>query len=552
MSEQITVGDLVVAFLEACGVETAFGVISIHNLPITDALARRNRIRFVPARNEAGAVNMADAGARLTGRIGAALTSTGAGCGNACGSLLECQSAGTPLLHITGNVETRFLDRVTGYTHEAPSQFTLLQGASKAAFRVHTPETALGVLREAVRLAQTPPMGAVSVEIPIDVQRMLVDPPASLAPLAPAVIAPDPAAVEAVAGLLLAASRPMLWLGGGARDAVAACDRLLRAGVGVVSSVQGRGVAPDDHPRSLGAFGSQKPTLDFYKTCDFMLVAGSRLRSAQTRDYRAPLPRPLVIVDADPLAENRNYQSDQFVCADANAFLSALADRVEGRLSIDPAFLADLQRARADSEAELRATLGPYEKLADAVIAGAPPDFNWVRDITMNNSTWGNRLPPLRAPRRGVYAVGGGIGMGLAQAIGSAIAATDRKTVALIGDGGLSLAMGEIATAVQERADVTILLMNDGGYGIMRNLQDAQFGGRRFAADLVMPDFRLLAQSFGIPFRRVTDADGFASAFDAMLAVDGPSMVECDMASIGDFAQRFHGPPTVHSRSPDA
>lgn len=547
MSEQMTVGDLVVAFLEACDVKTAFGIISIHNLPIADAIARRGSIRFVPVRNEAGAVNMADAGARLTGRIGVAITSTGGGVGNACTGLLECMSAGTPLLHLTGNVETSRIDRVTGYTHETPGQFRLLEGASKAAFRVRAPETALGILRDAVRLAMTPPMGAVSVEIPIDVQKALMPVPADLVPSFPAPIAPASDAVARVASILERARRPMIWLGGGAVHASAAARQLAQMGVGVMSSVQGRGIVPDDHPRNLGAFTSQDASVAFLQRCDFCMVVGSKLRSAQTRGQRLPLPRPLVVVDADTQAENRNYIADLFVHADAKLFLAALAERV-GTLATDAGFDDDLARARRDAKAELCSSLGPYEPLLDAVSAHAPPDFNWVRDITMNNSTWGNRLPALREPRQGVYAVGGGIGQGLAQGIGAAITTPGRKTIALVGDGGLSLSLGELATAVQENANVAIIVMNDGGYGIMRNLQDAHFEGRRFAADLVMPDFALIAQSLGIPYLEVRDASRFDGALAETLAHHGPSILEANMKAIGPFAKPFAGPPVVYAR----
>lgn len=542
MSERVTVGDLVVSFLERCNVELVFGIISIHNLPIADAIARRNSVRFVPTRNEAGAVNMADSAARFTGTIGVAMTSTGAGVGNACASLVEAAAAGVPLLHLTGNVDLRYIDRITGYTHETPQQAKLIEGASKAAFRIVSPDTALGILREAVRVAYSAPMGPVTIEIPIDVQKMELDLPANLDPIMPAPLAPSQADVDAVADMLVKSKRPMLWLGGGAREAIDACARLVKAGVGIVSSAQGRGTVPDDHPQSLSSFSSQKPSVDFYKTCDFMMVVGSKLRSAQTHNFNMPLPRPLVILDADPQADNRSYKADRFVCADAKLFLDALADKVEGKLNIDPNFHADIAAARKASERILRDTLGPYEKLADAVIETVPADFNWVRDITMNNSTWGNRLPAIRSPRRTAYAASGGIGMGLAQAIGAAIAAPERKTVSLIGDGGFSLSMGEFATAVQENVDMTIILMNDGGYGIMRNLQDSHYEGRRFAADLVMPDFGLFAKAFGVPHRKVTSADDFVPALKEMLPVKGPTVIEVDMAAVGPFAQPFHGP----------
>ncbi|MCX7225270.1 MAG: thiamine pyrophosphate-binding protein, partial [Burkholderiales bacterium] len=244
----ITVGELVARFLEQCGVKVAFGVISIHNMPMLDALHRRGRIHFVPARGEAGACNMADAAARVSGTLGVCVTSTGTGAGNAAGALVEALTAGTPLLHLTGQIESDFIDRDLGFIHEAPAQLAMLQAVGKAAFRIRNAETALATLREAVRLAFTPPCGPVSIEIPIDVQARLLPLPADLAPLWPAPLQPAAADVEALAARLLDKRRPLLWLGGGARGAGAAVARLVAMGWGVVTSVQGRGILPEDHP----------------------------------------------------------------------------------------------------------------------------------------------------------------------------------------------------------------------------------------------------------------------------------------------------------------
>ncbi len=158
-TSQITVGELAARFLEACGVKAAFGVISIHNMPILDAFHRRQTIRFVSARGEAGACNMADAYARVTGKLGVCVTSTGTGAGNAAGALIEALTAGTPLLHLTGQIESPYLDRDLGYIHEAPAQVAMLQAVGKAAFRIRNPETALATLREAVRVALQHPVG---------------------------------------------------------------------------------------------------------------------------------------------------------------------------------------------------------------------------------------------------------------------------------------------------------------------------------------------------------------------------------------------------------
>ncbi|MDB5898868.1 MAG: thiamine pyrophosphate enzyme-like binding region, partial [Ramlibacter sp.] len=137
-TNSITVGAAIAAFLEECGVKAAFGVISIHNMPILDAMHQRGQIRFVMARGEAGATNMADAYARTTGGLGVTITSTGTAAGNAAGAMVEAQTAGTPLLHLTGQIETPYLDQEMAYIHEARDQLSMLKAISKAAFRVRS------------------------------------------------------------------------------------------------------------------------------------------------------------------------------------------------------------------------------------------------------------------------------------------------------------------------------------------------------------------------------------------------------------------------------
>jgi acetolactate synthase I/II/III large subunit len=544
-TDAATVGDLVAAFLEAAGVSTAFGVISIHNMPILDAFARRNRLRFVPARGEAGAVNMADAFARVSGGLGVGITSTGVAAGNAAGSLVEALTAGAPVLHITGQVELPYLDRARSYIHEAPKQPDMLKAISKAYFRVWSPGEALGVLRRAAETALTPPAGPVSVEIPIDVQAAPVAWPAEIAPVSPPPGAADPADVAAVAAMLASARRPLIWLGGGARGAAseAAARRLAALGVGFVSSVNGRGILAETHPLNLGAFNAAPPVEAFYGTCDLVIAVGSRLRGNETLKFTLKLPAPLVQVDADPAMDGRAYPNARFVAAEANAFLTALAALAEKRRPrIDPGFAADLAAAKAAAVKALRDGLGPYDTIVQEVRARFPGGA-FVRDVTISNSTWGNRYVDFADGRQGVHPLGGGIGQGLPMAIGAALARPEKKTLALIGDGGFALALGELATAAQERANVVILLMNDRGYGVIRNIQDAQYGGRKHYADLHTPDFAKLAAALGVWHRRVGATGDFPAAFAAALAHPGPAIVELDMVSIGPFARAFAGPP---------
>lgn len=544
---RITVGELVARFLEGCGVKAAFGVISIHNMPILDAFHRRQQLRFVSARGEAGACNMADAYARVSGTLGVFVTSTGTGCGNSAGAMVEAITAGTPLLHLTGQIESPFLDRDLGYIHEHPAQLAMLKAVGKDAFRIRNPETALATLREAVRLAFTPPCGPVSIEIPIDVQKMEMDLPADLSPLAVPPVQPDMAAVDALAERLLKARRPLLWLGGGARGAVAAVDRFVKMGFAIVTSVQGRGIVAEDHPLSLGSYNLQNPTEQFYETVDAMLAVGTRLRSNETLNYKLRLPATRYRIDANALADGRGYDSEFFVRGDAQLTLDALADRLEGRMQIDPELRKDVQQARAASSTLVDGTLGPYVKLKDTLAEVAGRNIWWVRDITLSNSMWGNRAPVLDHPRAGVHALGGGIGQGLAMGIGAAVANKElglgRKTLSLCGDGGFMLNVGELACAAQEKADVLFIVMNDQRYGVIKNIQDDIYGSRHAYVELHTPDFAQLCASLQVPHLRLSDPAQTADALRQALSYSGPAVLEVDMAAWGPFAAKFAGPP---------
>ena len=537
------VGDLLARTLADIGVTTAFGVISIHNMPILDAIARQGRIRFVPARGEAGAMNMADAYARVTGGLGVCFTSTGTAAGNAAGSQVEALTAGSSVLHITTQVDRDFMDRDRAAIHDVPRQPDMLKAISKTYIRVWEPCAAVDNLLAAARAALAAPTGPVSLEIPVDVQRVKVKAPAFPATLNVLPAPVDPAQLDQLAALVLQSKRPLIWLGGGARMASAAATELVARGFAAVTSTNGRAVVPEGHPRSLGAFNMTPEAQAIYDRADFMLVVGSRLRGNETRNNKMKLPKLLAQVDAEGSQAGRNYPVDFFIQGDARLVLEGLLARLPATLATDADFLAEIEPARQRSEAALRRLLGPYASVADTlserVHAGRHP---WVRDVTISNSTFGNRYIRLAAPHLGVHALGGGIGQGIAMGIGAALAGVG-KPITLLGDGGAQLMIGELATAVEMQAEAVFVLMNDRGYGVIRNIQDAQYGGRHVYADILTPDFSLICQAVGLPHRRVSDVADFPAALAAALAASGPQMIEIDMIAIGPFAESFAGPP---------
>lgn len=534
------VGDLVAEFLSRIGVTTCFGIVSVHNIPMLDGIGRRNAIRYVMARGEMGGGHMADAYARVSGHLGVIFSSTGPGAANTVPGLVEAQFAGSPVLHITGQTATKYIDRDMGSVHDVPGQTAMLAAVSKAAFRVRSAQEALGVLTKAAALALTPPMGPVSIEIPIDIQRTAIARPPQLdtlvLPIPPALV-PSEAALDEAAEILARAKRPMLWLGNGAKAAGAEAMRLMDLGFGAVSSWNGRGIIPEDHPMTLGGLhGNGAPRVqEFYRGVDAMLVVGSRLRGHETMDFSLKLPDTLIQVDVDPRANGRTYPSAAFVCGDAALVMAGLAKRLAGRMAVDAGFAGDFAEMRRRAVADFTEGLGPYADFPTALREALPRDVLWVRDITISNSSWGNRIFPVYGPRDAVHPVSAAIGPGVPLGIGAAMAGKGRKAIAMVGDGGFAMNQTELWTAVQERAELIIMVMNDRGYGVIKHIQGALQDGRMFYGDLAGPDLQKLAEVAGLPSHKVASAAEMAAAVAKAVATPGPSLIEVDMTAIGAF-----------------
>ena len=542
MSSDYTVGDLVAEFLSACGVTTAFGIASIHNIPMLDAIGRRNTIRFMMARGELGGLHMADGYARVNGGLGVFFSSTGPGAANTVGGLIEAHFAHSPVLHITGHTATRFADRELGTVHDPYDQLGMMKSVGKSAYRIRSAQQAMGVLTRAAVDALSAPMGPVSVEIPIDLQRAKIARPGELdnfvLPLPPPRL-PTDTELDDLAARVLAAKRPLLWLGHGAIKAGSAAKRLLDLGFGMVTSWNGRATVPEDHPQNLGGLtGNGQPIVaDFYKTLDLCLVVGCRMRGHETGDFGIPIPSPMIQIDTDPMANGRTYPNSFFVCGDAKATLEGLLARIEGRMKVDAGYPAEFAALKVAAQQDFMGTLGVYGTFSKQLRDVMPRDAIWARDITQNNTTWGNRVFPLSSPNQNVYPTGAGIGQGLCLGIGAAAAAmqTNQKTVMMSGDGGFYLNIGELWTAVQEDLDLVVLVMNDAGYGVIKRIQDHTAQGRRYYADLQGPALEKVAAMSDIPYFKVERAEDFGAAMAKAIAIKGLTMVEVDMTAVGEF-----------------
>lgn len=538
-------GELLVATLEAAGVDTVFGVISVHNLPLIEAVDRA--MRFVPVRHEAAAVNAADGYARARGGLGCAITSTGTGAGNAAGALIEALAAGSPVLHVTGQVPSAYFGSGAGYIHDTKDQLGMLAAVSASAGTM-PPDGVASVLGEAVHAALGTgrvPGGPVSIEWPIDGQyRTVADVEITL----PSRMTTPPVATEIdrAAALLASARRPAIWAGGGT---VAARLELLalveRLSAALFTSNAGRGVVPEDHPLCIGNYGASSAGAALLAEADVVLSIGTHFRSNETRTYKMPLPACHIQVDLDPAALGRTYPAELGIVGDAADVLTALDSALGGTTS-DPSWRDRVVATRERVRADQRSDIGPYAEICDAIAMVAGRRGPVARDVTIPSSSWGNRLLPMYEPGTNIFARGGGIGQGLAMGIGAALARPDEQTVVIAGDGGLSVHLGELLTLAQERPRLALVVFNDFGYGVLRNMQHAQ-GRRPSGVDLHTPDFAALAAAVRIPHARLDDAGQAAAVLADAAGVGGPVLVEVDVAAVGPMPKPFVPPVEVPS-----
>jgi acetolactate synthase-1/2/3 large subunit len=539
-----TGGDAVADALAALGVDRVFAVASVHNLPILNAL-RRTDIGVVNVRHEQAAVHGADGYARTTGRLGVAITSTGPGAANAMGGLFEAGFASSPVLMLTGQVESGFYGQGRGFLHEAENQVAMLSSLTRQTWSVRRVEDIAGAVVAAGREALTGRPQPTAVEIPVDLQY-------ASTPRHPVVAAPvirggpDPARIRAAADLLAGARRPLVWAGGGVvhADASEALLRLVtRLDIPVVTSTEGRGALPEDHPLCLGPLATAEPLRSQVERADVMLAVGTRFQMYPTDLWRLRLPGSLIHLDVDPAVIGRSYPAAVAVVADAREGLTALDAAVAG-VEGDDGWTAGLRKAAAAARAAGLELLGPdHRAIVEAIRRHLPRDGVVVRDSTVPAYLWGDTLLPILQPRTSLRPVSSAIGPGLPLALGAA-AGTGRRTVVIHGDGGIMLTIGELATLAQFDLPVTVCVFNDKGYGVLRAIESETFG-ELHDVDLATPDFVALAASMGLPGDLVRDAAGFEKAFVAALDRPGPTLIEVDLTALAPMGYAIGGHESV-------
>ncbi|MBK7725029.1 MAG: thiamine pyrophosphate-binding protein [Dehalococcoidia bacterium] len=541
---EMTGGEAVYETLRALGVDTVFGIVSVHNIPIYDAIHRGGGITAVAVRHEQGAVHAADGYARVTGKLGVAITSTGPGVTNGVTGLFEAGFASSRVMMIAGQIDSAYYGKGKGFLHEAENQLPLLRTVTGRTESVRRPEE----IGEAVfRVAQDintgrPRPGA--VEIPIDFQYAKAEidiPHVEAWPRK----APDRDAIARAVEAIRNAKKVVIWAGGGVLTAGAEGElsQLAEAlQAPVFTTGNGRGSLPEDHPLCMGPLTAQPGVGETLADADVVVAVGTRFQAGQTRNWTLPLGGKLIHLDADPGVIGRNYRADVAVVGDARLGLAGLLKGLESARS-DSAFLARAQELRDATRKQIRSEIGPdYESIMDSMRELLPRDGIVVRDATVPAYLWGNRLMPILSPRTSLNPTSAAIGPALPLAIGAAIG-SGKKTAVIQGDGGFMLNIGELATAVQYNVPVVTCVFNDGGYGVLRSIEGRTFEGRQFGVELATPDFAMVAQGMGMRAEHVDSAASFREAFGRGLAHDGPYLLDIDMTKLTPMSGLGTPPP---------
>jgi acetolactate synthase-1/2/3 large subunit len=519
-------GDLVVETLTGLGATTVFGLPGQHALGMFDAL-RRSDLTYIGLRVENNAGFAADAYGRITGEAAPLLLSTGPGALTSLAALQEAAAASAPVLAISSQIPGAGLGGGRhGYLHELPDQQASFRGVVKSVHTVRTQSQVPSAIAEAWESALTAPHGPVWVEIPQDVLLAETALPAVTAvDAAPHDLPPRPELTAVAADLLANAARPVIIAGGGVvrADASGKLRQLAeRLNAPVVTTFGGKGAFPWNHPLSLRSWLEDRHTTDFLEDADVVLVVGSGLGELSSNYYTFK-PRGRVIqIEAD-LGKLESNHPALGIHADARLALSALLETItEKRQDATAAdrvrTVLDLVRERIDAQ-ELT-----LEQQVLAAVREALPDRSasfW--DMTIL-AYWAWSAFDARRPNTMHSAQGaGGLGYAFPAAIGGAVADPTHPALAVSGDGGALYSIAELATARQHDLDVTWLIVDDGGYGILREYMTDAFG-RSTATELTRPDYVALAESFGVPGVRTTP-DTLAADLAKALGTPGPSVV---------------------------
>lgn len=526
-------GDLVVEALTALGATTVFGIPGQHALGLFDALTR-SELEFVSSRVENNSAFAADGYARATNQPGVLFVSTGPGALTALAGVQEAYASGVPMLVVSSQTpEAGLGGRRKGMLHQLDDQKASARNVTKTQETVHKASSIPYAIEDAWRTAMTAPRGPVWVEIPQDVllAETSMPAPGKLEVEIPQ-LAPHPGSVARVAEMLAQAKRPAIIAGGGVRSSGELARNALRelaemVDAPVICTPGGNSVFPYDHPLSLGGWIEDRYVTEVLENADVLLAVGTSVGEVSSNYFTMQPRGEFVHIDAHVRVLESNYPG-LGIRADAGLALRNIVSALHSTEEIAASTwdgktsgqLVEDVRSRIEQRLDSQ-DLKHERGVMDAIRSAVPDDALTYWDMTIAGywawNVWDARSGAMHSGQGA-----GGIGYGFPSAFGGAIGQGER-VLAVSGDGSAMYSIAELAAARQHNVPVTWLIVDDGGYGILREYMQDTFG-QATATELARPDFVALSQSFGVP-AVTTNADGLEESLRQAWTSEGPNVV---------------------------
>jgi len=526
--------DILMQALADQGVRRAFGVPGESFLSVLDAILDVPDMDFVTTRHEGGAVYMAEAHGKLTGRPGICFVTRGPGAMHAAIGVHTAQQDSTPMILFVGQVARRFKGREAFQEVDFHRHFSDM---AKWSDEIDDADRITEFVGRAFHAAMAGRPGPVVLALPED----MLDGPAQVQPrLAPVTVpqpAPSRAELDRLRNLLVDASRPFVIAGGGGWSREAA-DQLLawaeRDALPVACELRCQDLFDNLHPNYAGdiGFGVPPGVAERIRSADCLILLGARMGEIPSAGYTLiDAPRPaqsLVHIHAGPEETGRVYQADLAITATPAGFLEAVLD---SQAVTGGAKRRDWTRGCHSAHEAAVAAIPPAPGAVDlAVVLGQAREIMGPRTIVTNGAgnyaNWVHKVWRFRSYRTQLGPVAGGMGYGLPAAVAAALEEPDRPVLAVAGDGCFLMTAQELSTAVEQRLGIVILVVNNGMLGTIRMHQERHYPGRVSATDLVNPDFVALARSYGAWAATVKETGAFADCLKEALDVDGPALID--------------------------
>jgi acetolactate synthase-1/2/3 large subunit len=529
-----TCGEVLVKLLEGYGVEQVFGIPGVHTVELYRGLARSS-IRHVTPRHEQGAGFMADGYARTSGKPGVCFIITGPGMTNITTAMGQAYADSIPMLVISSVQSRSQLGGGRGKLHELPNQSAMIAGVAAFSHTLMSAAELPGVLARAFALFQAGRPRPVHIEIPLDVLVENADALLGSKPISVARAGAAPSAIKQMTQLLACAKRPLILAGGGAIDAAPALTRLAETlGAPVALTINAKGMLPAAHPLLIGSTQTLVATRALVAEADVVLAIGTEL--AET-DYDVTfaggfeIPGALLRIDIDPDQTVRNYTPHVALVADAQIATEAVLAELDSKEL--PLRNTDWGSQRV---ARLWAELAPSwdaatraQTLLLNTILETLPGAVMVGDSTQPVHS-GNLTLNLDHPRRWFNSSTGygTLGYALPAAIGAWLGRGDgQPVVCLIGDGGLQFSLPELASAVEARTPIIVLLWNNQGYEEIKKYM-VNRAIEPVGVDIYTPDFVGVAKALGCAAERIEGIEPLRNALLAASDRQGPTLIEID------------------------